>query len=105
MLDYGVDPEYFMDRMQLYEIRSLVKFSYHRHKDDYEIGRLIAYVTAQVNSKKRLKMKDICEFPWEREDFGISAKQHIQNQKNDVIRMTNAMKMMQQNLHTRYNNE
>lgn len=38
-----------------------------RKKDDWEQSRLIAYLIAQVNSKKRLSPENIIKFPWEEE--------------------------------------
>lgn len=60
----GLDPEYVLDKMQMYEITTL--FDNMTNRDDWEQARLIAYVVAQVNSKKKLKPKDIMEFPWEK---------------------------------------
>lgn len=78
-----------------------MKYSHYRHKDAYEIGRLISYITAQCNSRKRLRMKDIMEFPWEREDYNITEEQHIHNQQEDVKRLTEFARMMQENLNNR----
>ncbi len=44
-----------------------MKYSYYRHKEDWEQARLISYLIAQVNSKKKLKVTDIVKFPWESE--------------------------------------
>lgn len=37
-------------------------------RNQWESARLNAYVTAQVNSKKKLGVKDILTFNWEKED-------------------------------------
>ena len=52
----------------MYEIRALLKYDHYSHKDDWEMSRLIAYVIAQVNSKKKLKFQDIAKFYWEDEE-------------------------------------
>lgn len=44
-----------------------MKYSYYRHKEDWEQARLISYLIAQVNSNKKLKVTDIVKFPWESE--------------------------------------
>ncbi len=59
-----------MDEMQIYEINSLMNYSYYKHKDNWEQSRLISYLIAQTNSTKKLKMEDIITFPWD----GESAK-------------------------------
>lgn len=62
----GINPEYVLDRMEMYEVNALIKNQYRRHKDDWEQARLIAYLIAQCNSKKRMKLTDIVQFPWEK---------------------------------------
>ena len=51
--------------MEFYEIRPLLKYEHYSHRDDWEQARLIAYMVAQVNSKKKLKFQDITKFYWE----------------------------------------
>lgn len=45
-----------------------MKYQYYSIKDGWEQARLIAYMVAQVNSKRTLKMDDILPFPWEKEE-------------------------------------
>lgn len=45
-----------------------MKYSYYANKDTWEANRLTAYMTAQVNSKRRLKVADIVTFPWENKE-------------------------------------
>lgn len=66
MADLGINPEYVLDRMEMYEVNALIKNQYRRHKDDWEQARLISYLIAQCNSKKRMKLTDIVQFPWEK---------------------------------------
>ncbi len=40
-------------------------YEYLAYKDSWEQSRLIAYMIAQTNSTKRLKLTDILEFQWE----------------------------------------
>lgn len=63
----GYDPEYVLDKIETYELNAAMKYSYYAVKDDWEQARLIAYIVAQVNSKKTLKMQDIMKFHWEEE--------------------------------------
>lgn len=51
--------------MEMYEVRAAMRYSYYANKDLWEANRLIAYMVAQVNSKKRLQLQDIVRFPWE----------------------------------------
>lgn len=40
-------------------------YEYLAYKDSWEQSRLIAYMIAQTNSTKRLKLTDILKFHWE----------------------------------------
>lgn len=43
-------------------------YEYLAHKDSWEQSRLIAYMMAQCNSTKQLKITDIVKFYWENGD-------------------------------------
>ena len=64
----GLSPRYVLDEMQFYEIDCLLDNYYLKNKDSWEQARLIAYITAQVNSKDRLNPEDIMKFHWEKDD-------------------------------------
>lgn len=49
----------------MYELSSLLKYSFIRDKENWEQARLIAYVIAQTNSTKKLSQTDILTFGWE----------------------------------------
>lgn len=66
-MKHHLDPSYVLDEMEFYEIRPLLKYEHYSHRDDWEQARLIAYMVAQVNSKKKLKFQDITKFYWEEE--------------------------------------
>lgn len=61
-------PQYVLDDMQMYEAQVAMKYSYYANKDVWEANRLTAYITAQVNSKRRLTLQDIVTFPWENKE-------------------------------------
>lgn len=54
--------------MQFYEVEALLDSYYMKHKDSWEQARLIAYITAQVNSRDKLNPEDIMKFHWEKND-------------------------------------
>lgn len=45
-----------------------MKYNFLNSKDNWEQTRLIAYLIAQVNSKKHLELADIIKFKWDEED-------------------------------------
>lgn len=61
-------PSYVLDEMDWYEVNSLMKYRHYAVKEQWEQARLITYMTAQVNSRKHLKLTDIITFPWEKEE-------------------------------------
>lgn len=65
MIQCGVSPDYVLDSMEMYELSSLLSYIYIQTKEQWEMTRLIAYITAQCNSTKKLKPTDIIKFPWE----------------------------------------
>lgn len=66
MLRCGLDPGYVLDRMQTYEIEALLENIWMKSKESWEQARLQAYITAQVNSTKKIEMSDLLTFPWEK---------------------------------------
>lgn len=53
--------------MQWYEINGALKYSYYAYKDEWEQARLIAFLIAQTNSRKKLTLNDITKFYWEKD--------------------------------------
>ena len=54
-----------LDRIQTYEIEALIENMWMKSKESWEQARLQAYLTAQVNSTKRIDMMEFMTFPWE----------------------------------------
>lgn len=52
--------------MDWYEVEACLK--HNKNKDSWEQARLITYMIAQVNSKKKLKPTDILSFEWDKSD-------------------------------------
>lgn len=72
--------------MQPYEIETIFNHLYLTHKEEWEQTRLLTYMTAQVNSKKKLELTDILQFPWEKKQHNTS----ISNE--DIERLRNKSK-------------
>lgn len=60
-----IEVPYFLDTCTLWEVNDLIDFLPWCDRNIWESQRLNAYITAQVNSTKRLTMQDICKFRWE----------------------------------------
>lgn len=68
MLKFGLNADYVLDSMKMYEIKSLFKFAYYKDKEGWEQARLGAYINACGFSTKKLKPTDIIQFSWEAEE-------------------------------------
>lgn len=73
--------------MQMYELQPLISNIHRRNKESWEQARLLAYITAQVNSTKKLKPSDIITFSW---DEDVTSDTSISNE--DVQRLRNKAK-------------
>lgn len=62
-----VDYEYFMDKMQEYEVYMFYDNLKYTDRPEWEQTRLIMYILAQTNSKKKLEITDLIKFPWDSE--------------------------------------
>lgn len=74
--------------MQMYEIAPYIRNLHLKSKEGWEQARLGAYITAQVNSTKKLKITDIMEFPWET----VDKKGNTSISNEDIERLKNKAK-------------
>lgn len=76
--------------MQMYELEPLITNIHKKNKESWEQTRLLAYITAQVNSTKKLKPTDIISFSWDNEvsDTAIS-NEDVQRLKNKAKQYIN----------------
>lgn len=77
--------EYFMDKCTIWELNDLIDYVPYCDRGEWEQARLISYIIAQVNSKKRLTQQDICKFPWEKEDEEFVVKEKDIEISNEEI--------------------
>lgn len=70
--------------MQWYEVEACLKGLENKNKAGWEQARFISYMTAQVNSTKKLKPTDILSFKWDKEE-GTDKETIITNE--DVQRL------------------
>ena len=84
-------PQYVLDDMQMYEAQVAMKYGFYANKDLWEANRLTAYITAQVNSRKKLNVTDLVTFPWEEDikntDTSISKEdiERLQKQAENYL--------------------
>lgn len=66
MLRCGISPDYVLDKMTFYEVSTLLENLWMKEKESWEQTRTVAFVTAQSQSTKKLDMKSMMTFPWEK---------------------------------------
>ena len=91
----GVSPDYFLDRMTLTEVRHLLEGYERRKRDAWEQTRILGYITAQVNSTKKLKQTDILSFPWDQE---VIKKKVVSVPDSEIKRLREKAKQVEQTL-------
>ena len=62
-----VSLEYFMDKLEPYELYSLYDMLDYTDANMKEMSRLIMYIDAQCHSAKKLKPQDIFSLPWDKD--------------------------------------
>lgn len=68
MVDFKVlEAEYFLDKMQSYELPIFAENLNHTDRNAWEQCRLLMYIVAQTNSRKKLKPSDLINFAWDDE--------------------------------------
>jgi hypothetical protein len=68
VLRCGIDPEYVLDRMKAYEVRSLLSHYDMKTMEQWEMTRTISFFTAQSQSTKPIDIKSILPFPWDKQN-------------------------------------
>lgn len=77
--------EYFMDQCTEWELNDLIDNIPFLDRNQWEIGRLQAWITAQTSSTKKLSFQDICTFKWEQKSDIPEDIQHDQEITNEEI--------------------
>ena len=61
----GLQPDFVMDKMPMYEINLCMRNVHLAHKDSWEQSRMTSFCVIQSQSSKKLKPTDIMKFPWD----------------------------------------
>lgn len=80
-----MDAPYFLDRCTDWELNDMVDNIPYLDRNLWESTRLIAYVMAQVNSRKKLSFQDICTFKWD--DSSEPEEKQVDISDDDINRL------------------
>ena len=94
VLEAGITPDYFLDSMQMYEVKAVLENLQYKNKTSWEQARMISYIIAQTNSTKQLSPTDIMKFDWDEakeKDTSISKddRARLQAKANQFINTQN----------------
>lgn len=82
-----------MDEMQDYEVSDLIESLEFADRNLWEMTRLIMYQNIQMNTKKKIDIKDIIKFKW---DTDQAIEQDISN--NEVERLRKQAEAISKNM-------
>jgi len=85
-----------MDKMQQWELIDFTNVVEYSNASSWEQTRSIMYIIAQVNSKKKLSIKDIMHLPWD--NNGASHNKEISNE--DINRLELMAQRISKNMKT-----
>lgn len=89
--------DYVYNELELWQINGLIRDSYLCHSNEWEQARLIAYIMAQVNSKKKIKPTDLLRFSWEKEEAYTTKPVSAE----ELLRLQNKAKQMEEKWQTK----
>lgn len=83
-----------MDKCTEWELNDLIDNIPYLDRNLWDSQRLNAYITAQVNSRKKLTQQDICKFKWDEKNVEEFVKDESSTQitNDDINRLKNLAK-------------
>lgn len=87
----GLDPEYVLDRMSVYEMECYFESLYLRQKDNWEQTRQVVYTIAQCNSRHKINIHDVMPLSWDKptETMDDQERDRLSGLMNDYITKKN----------------
>lgn len=83
----GISPSYFLDQMTVCEVELFLDGYKRRCVESWEQTRMIAYIIAQCNSTKKIKLTDIIRFDWDNKIDNTMNEEDIQRMKEKAKQM------------------
>ena len=73
--------------MKMYEVLEYLASLHYSKKEEWEQARVIAFMIAQVNSSKKLKMKEVIPLPWdesEKEEISVEEVKRLTSKAKEL---------------------
>lgn len=93
-----MDIEYFMDKLQPYEVNIIINNLNKTDKNLWEATRLIIYYNAMMWSKDKMELQDFMKFDWEKETGEIEREHNTEISNEDIKRLKERAKTISHNL-------
>ena len=89
-----------MDKMRPYEVNDYMKSLKYIDRTVRELERFSNYIYVQSNTKKEIKLKDILELPWDKEN---KEEHHYSKEEEQILRKkANYLQMMLESGNVKY---
>lgn len=87
IVNYGLSPDYVMDKMELWELNEYFKAAEEKHKVELVEQRLWTYLTIapNINTKKISSPEKLLPFEWEKESKKEKAMRELEENKDKII--------------------
>ena len=72
--------------MEPYEVSAILDLMYLKNKESWEQTKMQGYITAQVNSTKKISPDDIMKFPWEKGDVNVDTEEDLKAMEEEMKR-------------------
>ena len=89
--------------MEEYEVQSIIENLEYNERGDWERTRFQSYCNIQKSSSKKIKPKDILQFPWEKDESDNTDQINGNSEplsKEDIQRLKEQSKIISQTLET-----
>lgn len=84
VLRLGLDPDYVLDRMEMYEVRALLANDHMKSQENWERTRFLGFLMSKCSGSKIESITDLVKFPW---DEKVPGKDKEIITKEDVNRL------------------
>ena len=82
-MECNFPPDYVLDKMEWYEINSILKYKYYASQNQWEQTRILYSIIYNTNAKHPKPIDEMWRFPWEEE----TEKKNTLISKEDISRL------------------
>lgn len=95
-MEAHLDPEYVLDRMELYLMSFFLDNAWRCNRDSWEQTRVTAFLQAQTNSTRKLKPEKVLPLPWDNNEK--KAKKQTRVSEEDDMKLRKEAEILEKKL-------